>query len=114
MPTAPNTPSAISPPRAALKRMVLGIPSGERPVSLRLESAYLQTRVGERTHVRALGVLADGTERDLSQSVLWTSQSERTAIVDHEGRLNGRAPGSTTVLAICGTLVAELEVCVLQ
>jgi uncharacterized protein YjdB len=54
---------------------------------------------GEMQQLTATGSYSDGTTRDLTGTVTWTSAIDKVATVDDSGRLTAHSPGTTTVTA---------------
>jgi uncharacterized membrane protein len=81
-------------------------------VSLALSPANASISAGAQQQFMAMGTYADGSQRDLSNSVVWTSATSSVATVNSGGLASGVATGSTTVGASLGSLnaIAALQV----
>ena len=55
--------------------------------------------VGQKAQFSALGVLGDGSTRDVTKDVTWSSSDLAVATVDQDGVVTGLAVGDTTVTA---------------
>lgn len=56
--------------------------------------------IGKTTQFTALGVLSDGSTRDVSREVTWSSARPDFATVDAVGLVTGVAAGDTTITAV--------------
>ncbi len=89
--------------------------SAARLQSLELVAERKQLARGQTTTLRAIGVLSDGSRRDFTQSVVWSSKNPRVAAVDTTtGIVSAVAPGGTEIVALHGNIVATLPVEVTQ
>lgn len=88
------------------------------PVSLSLSPSVVSVAAGLTQPLSATGSFSDGTMRDVTTAVTWTSQDAGVAIVSNDldagtvGLLTGVAPGSTTIDATLGLVTAARAVTV--
>lgn len=72
---------------------------GLRLVSIVVTPNPLSVTVGKTAQLRADGVYSDGSTKDLSQGVTWSSSRSDIAAVDTQGLVGGAAAGDATVTA---------------
>ncbi|HAB17768.1 MAG TPA: hypothetical protein PLX89_06390 [Verrucomicrobiota bacterium] len=84
------------------------------PVSLRMTvDKPALTEIGENGHLSVIGILADGTEMDLTSNEAWTTYRTSNANVvgvDDDGLLTARGPGVAFLTAINEGATGVLEV----
>jgi trimeric autotransporter adhesin len=68
--------------------------------------------VSETQSLQAMGSFSDGTTKDLTASVTWSSSIPETATVSAAGVVTGKATGPTTVTAHSGTFSASTQITV--
>ncbi|HET8965207.1 MAG TPA: Ig-like domain-containing protein, partial [Candidatus Acidoferrum sp.] len=68
--------------------------------------------VSETQSLQAMGSFSDGTTKDLTASVTWSSSIPETATVSTAGVVTGKATGPTTVTAHSGTFSASTQITV--
>jgi hypothetical protein len=60
------------------------------------------------------GDYSDGTTRQLSSEVSWSTGDVKVAVVDSRGQLQGKGPGNTSVSATLGDVTATVQVTVTE
>jgi trimeric autotransporter adhesin len=60
--------------------------------------------VGFSLQFDALGTYSDGSTQDLTSSATWSSSSSSMAVITSTGQASGLAAGSTTIIAVSGTV----------
>ena len=68
--------------------------------------------VSKTQALQATGSFSDGTSKDLTSSVTWSSSDSTTASVSAAGVVTGAATGVTTVMARSGTFSASTQITV--
>ncbi|NTW84693.1 MAG: hypothetical protein HGB30_00860 [Holophagaceae bacterium] len=81
-------------------------------VSLAITPASSSLVMGGTRHLLATGSYSDGTSRDLTTSVTWTSATPAVAAVNSAGQVVGIAVGSATIAATAGSLTTQAQVAV--
>ncbi len=69
------------------------------PISLRVSSAATNLEAGGLTQISAVAEFSDGTTRDVTSSVTWTSSDETVAVITPAGVVTSTGAGITTVTA---------------
>jgi hypothetical protein len=72
--------------------------------SISITAANLSIAIGSTTQFTAMGTFSDGTTRDVTGSVTWTSQNTGVATITSGGLAQGIAVGSTTIQAASGAI----------
>ncbi|MBN2255851.1 MAG: hypothetical protein JW736_09090, partial [Deltaproteobacteria bacterium] len=80
-------------------------------IHLKADGAGL--RVGDRLAFRAMGVYGDGSSRDITESVEWTSHKPSVARFVEKGILLGVSKGQAIIYAVAGPVRSNgVEICV--
>jgi hypothetical protein len=72
--------------------------------SISITAANLNIAKGLTTQFTAMGTFSDGTTRDVTGSVTWTSQNTGVATISSGGLARGIGVGTTTIQASTGTI----------
>jgi uncharacterized protein YjdB len=88
-----------------------GVNSGQ-PVlkSIRVTPTSASVAAGLTVQLTATGAYSDGTSKDLTSSVTWTSSDTSIATVANTGVLTGKVQGSATISASSGSIAAKTSV----
>jgi uncharacterized protein YjdB len=81
-------------------------------VALELEPATATVPVGARQRFTGAGRYSDGTSRDVTSLLAWSSSDEGVAVIDTTGEATGVSAGMATITATLGTLRATAELTV--
>jgi hypothetical protein len=82
-------------------------PAAASIVSLALRASKHRLKVNERTPVRLLAKLSDGTENEISRGVEWRTSDPSTAAINPEGVVRGLKGGKTYLGARYGGVEAQ-------
>ncbi|MEW6278268.1 MAG: FG-GAP-like repeat-containing protein [Candidatus Eremiobacterota bacterium] len=86
--------------------------TGDALLSLTVTPADGTIQVGAMQPFTATGTFADGSTRDLTASVTWSSSNPAAATIDGTGLSRGVAPGTTTIAATLGSLTGSTHLTV--
>lgn len=67
-------------------------------------------RVGETLNLKAIAVLSDGSEMDVTDATSWTTSNVRLALFARAGLLTGLLPGTCDVIAVHGGVTVKAAV----
>ena len=87
-------------------------PSSPTLTALNVVPTSGRVAAGTTERLTALGSYSDGSQKDLTTSVLWSSASTATATVNNLGVVTGVSVGDATVLAQSGVLTSSSTVVV--
>ena len=77
-----------------------------------LSASGASVRVGETAQLTATGTFTDGTTRDVTASVTWTSDAPTVASVDASGKVTGKSAGTAHITATQGSVSGQATVTV--
>jgi hypothetical protein len=77
---------------------------GPSLVSIQVTPAYPSVTVGHTQQFRATGTFSDGSTKNLTSTVTWSSSSAPAATVNTSGLATAAAVGTTTIKAASGTM----------
>jgi hypothetical protein len=85
------------------------------PVSLRVIPERVELRgAGAAQQLLAIASYSDGSERDVTEAVQWSTASSGLAAVRPTGLVEARADGSATITASLGTKTAKTEIAIAE
>lgn len=74
--------------------------------SLIISPANAVVAIGDNERFAATGYFADGSKQDMTSAVAWSSADSAIAPIDTSGRAVAKQPGTTTILAVSGSITA--------
>ena len=80
--------------------------------SIQLSSAATSVPAGLTMQITATGAYSDGSNKDVSRAVSWTSSDTNVATVDTAGVVTGRAQGPVTISASSSSVTGTMAVSV--
>ena len=88
--------------------------NGQTPIlkSIQISSTPASVPAGLTLPLRATGTYSDGTTKDLSASVVWTSSAPNIATIASTGVLTGKSQGSATITATSNSITGKTSISV--
>jgi 6-phosphogluconolactonase (cycloisomerase 2 family) len=74
-------------------------PGSRQLISIAVDPSVASIAAGLKLHYAATGIFSDGSKRDLSADVIWTSADAQVANIGATGLAEASVPGATTVTA---------------
>src|SRR5947209_6856248 len=81
-------------------------------VSIKLTPVNPTLRVGQTQQYAATATMSDGTTKDVTTSVTWTTGNSGVATISSTGLVTAQTSGTTTVTATSGTIASSTNLTV--